>query len=104
MKNFLKPSKKKLLIFFALVAGIGIILVLLIAINERDIASIIVVPLVTIPVKIFDFITRGAFVPSNCYVICFLTIPQLSFILFFDIIVVYLVSCVIASLRSKITE
>lgn len=99
MNKFLKPNKSKLSTFIIISISILIGVIFLLIINEPDIAGILIYPFATVPIKIFDAITGSAFAPKECYVICFPTLPQVSFLILFDVVIIYLISCVIVARR-----
>ena len=99
MKNFLRPTKQKFRIFFLLIP-VAIILVAIALLARTP----ILVLFITVPIRFFDFITAGAFKPGNCGFICFPTLPQISFVLIFDVVLLYVVACVISWFRSRRSE
>lgn len=101
---FLKPNKSKVVTFFVITAVIVIGTVVLFAINERDLAGIFLYPLATLPITLFDIVTGSAFAPRECGFLCFPTIPQILFILVFDIVMIYLIVCGIIYAREKRTR
>lgn len=104
MNKFLKPTKSKLSTFIIISASILIGVIFLLKINEPDIAGILIYPFATVPVKIFDAITGSAFAPNECYLLCFPTFPQVSFLILFDIVFIYLISCVVVNAQESRTE
>ena len=101
MKKFIQPTKFKVTLFFGIVVIILVAIVALFWLNERDIAWAILYPLTTIPIKLFDTVTFSAFAQKGCSFICFPTLTQVTFMFIFDIVLIYIVACAIASLRKK---
>ena len=101
VKDFLIPTKRKIVLFFIISAALLIVTVILFIINELDIAVVFLYPLSTLPITLFDAVTGGAFRSGACSFLCFPTLPQISFIFLFDIVAIFLLSCTIAAVLKK---
>ena len=100
--SFLKPNKKKISIFFGLLVFAVAWIWFFFKILAQDIAGIVAVPLVSFPFAIFDFITFSYFAPEcDGFIWCFPTSPQLIFVLMFDLVLLYGISCAFVSFTSR---
>lgn len=95
----LKPTKRKCFIFGSLVIFFPLLTYLLLTFgdfipHEKDIASLYLIPLLRWPLNLFDFLTAAKFSPKDCW-ICLPTVPEILFILVFDITVLYTLACLV---------
>jgi hypothetical protein len=109
MKNILHPDRQKLLTT-CVILGVVIALLALRAIpvqidflDLREVPEFVVFVFGRIPIEIFDFVTNEAFASRGEGFLVFPTMPQIGFALLFDIVTIYLVSCLICDYwrRSK---
>ena len=91
----------KVTLFFSIVALVLVAIIALFMVNERDIAGVLLYPLARLPITLFNLVTGSAFAPHDCGFLCFPTLPQVLFILIFDIILIYLIACAIALFHKK---
>src|SRR3989344_5729768 len=97
-KEFIKPNKRKFVILLSLI----VLSIFLLSISFiEDFFRIFLIPITTWPIDFFNLITNSAFKPTSCGFLCFPTIPQLLFVLVFDIIFLYLLASVIYLMLSK---
>lgn len=87
-----------------LFGSVVVLTMFLFSINERDIASIYLFPLIAVPIQLFDLITNDSFTPGECSILCFPTLPEVLFTILLDIIIFYMISCFIAYFTRKIPK
>jgi hypothetical protein len=96
--GFIWPSKQKFLILFWVILFLIIFVAFFFFINERDMASLVVIPLLS-PVVLLDQL--GFAFPSSCDFICLPTKLAIFSTLVIDLIILYLISCTIYSFRRR---
>lgn len=67
----------------------------------RQLPRLVFIPLVRWPIQFFDMLTQRRFAPRSEGFIVFPTVTQLAFALVCDLVLFYLLACLIVRLRSK---
>jgi len=107
MGPFLIPTRQKLkLALWLLLACVGLFFLRLIPVQAdifdlRQIPGLAAVVLFRWPIQLFDFLTQRRFAPRSEGFIVFPTMAQFGFAVVFDLVLLYLLACVIVGLRSK---
>jgi len=64
-----------------------------------EIPLLLAIPLGRWPIKLFDFLTANQFTPQQGAFLVFPTLPEIVFALFFDVLVIYFLTCLVIDLR-----
>jgi len=99
--SFFKPTKQKLVILVVLIVLMGALVFFSFSINEKELAAVILFPLLSIPLGLFDFLTSSTFSPKDCFFLCLPTTPQLFFLVVFDVAFLYTLSCLVSLVKGK---
>ena len=107
MRQFLTPTKHKLMLVLYLFLGVVALFCLRLIpaqadiLDLRELPKLLGIALLRWPIQLFDVLTQRRFAPTSEGFIVFPTLAQVVFAVVLDLAMLYLLACAIAAFRAR---